>query len=355
MAFLFAACTGRPPLEHTPAARSGRVSVRLGDPSSFPISYVAGNQLFDADDRTTRRLAGAVGTDLVGTLSPAGVPIDSGAIIYNSSSLRSPILRITEADGNRDRVFAREALSAAVRRDGAVAYFQGLRPFVEPKRFLGHVVVREGNRVLRWTASPGRYVVAAWAGNRLLTYRLREGWPDLLVLDGSGRARRLAKAGALVAVSPDGNRAVISRYGATPPRLTLVDLGTGRSLDRLLLSKPVDGFSLDWVIESGSWRRNLVAAPANAGVVIFRVVGDALSVIQVLQFDTSRFTPGSWQPQFVRSDQEIAVRAELVSPPREAIPRAALIVCDRQTLRCSQGPTVGSFNGPWPIYDPSRP
>lgn len=256
----------------------------------------------------------------------------------------------------RDTVFAREALSAAVRRDGAVAYFLGLKRFVEPKRFLGHVVVRDGDRIVRWSSHAGRYVVAAWAGRRLLGYRLREGWPDLLVFDGPRRVRRLARAGALVALSPDGTRAVISTYGASPPRLRLMDLASGRPLHRLVLSEPVQDVSVDWVVESGWWEGDLVTAPASAGVLVLQVRGDALSPFQVLRFEASGFSSGVvWQPVFAGSDREIAVRLELESRPREAVPRAALVVCDRQTLRCVQGPTTGSPNGPWAVYNPSRP
>ncbi len=329
--------------------------MRAGNAVTFPVSYATGTGLFVPGERGTRRLAHPVATGLVGTLSPAGVPLGSGAVLYNSFLQESPALRVSHGAA-RDTVFAREALSAAVRRDGAVAYFLGLKRFVEPKRFLGHVVVRDGDRIVRWSSHAGRYVVAAWAGRRLLGYRLREGWPDLLVFDGPRRVRRLARAGALVALSPDGTRAVISTYGASPPRLRLMDLASGRPLDRLVLSEPVKGVSVDWVVESGWWEGDLVTAPASAGVLVLQVRGDALSPFQVLRFEASGFSSGVvWQPVFAGSDREIAVRLELESRPREAVPRAALVVCDRQTLRCVQGPTTGSPNGPWAVYNPSRP
>jgi hypothetical protein len=353
-AALLVACTESAPPERA-TTRSGPISLRTGNPRSFPVSYVAGNELFDAGTGRTRVLGAAAGAGLLGTLSPAAVPLRAGAVIYNSFAHASPVLRVSEANGRREQIFARDALSAAVRRDGAVAYFQGSKPFVKPKRFLGHVIVRERNSTVRWSSRPGRYVVAAWAGSRLLVYRLREGWPDLLVLDGSQRVRRISRAGALVAISPDGARAVISIYGATPPRVRLVDVETGRPLDRLVLSEPVDGFGVDWLIESGSWHGDLVTASGSAGVVVLRVRGDSIAPVQVLGLDTFSFSPPGWQPVFVRSDRDVAVRVELVSRPREAIPRAALMVCNRHALRCVRGPITGSADGPWLVYDPSRP
>lgn len=353
-----AACTGGEQ-PHEPAGEpspiSGQVSVSTNSPSSFPAPYIVAQELHGRREDAPVELRGQVAAELIGLLAPAAVPRDGTVVLYNSSLKRGPALRAIDTTTSRQSIVARGALSVAVRSDGTLAYFQGSRPtLTQPQRFRGHVIVRADGRTRGWTTRRGRYVVAAWADRRLLVYRLRPGWPDLLVLDGPGRVRRLARAGALVAVGPDGDRALVSTYGASPARLRLFELDGRRPLTKLTLSAPVDGTPVEWLTESGSWVGDVAAVAGSSGIVVIRVNDAALSVEQLLRFDESGFVLAS-EPRLQGSGRYVIVRVELEARPREAVPRTALLRCDRSTLRCVQGPAASTADGLSLVYNPSRP
>lgn len=299
------------------------------------------------------RLGGVVDATLLGTLTPAAVPAPgrAGAIAYTSSLARIPVIRVHEPSMRRDAIVDKSALSVAWGEPG-LAYVKAPRARVgAASRYLGHVIVRQAPRArpLRWTAAPGRYVVAAWARRRLLVYRLRLSWPDLLVFDGPRRVRRLARAGALVAVSPDGRRAFVSTYGAQPPAVRVLDVATGHEDARLRLGSQ----GVRWVIESGSWVGDYVVAPASTGVVVFRVRPSRISIEQILRFRSDAFPV--LEPRLDAAGRQILARAELAPRPREPIPGAQLLRCDRRTLHCVSIATGSSADPPRPLYNPSRP
>jgi hypothetical protein len=259
---------------------------------------------------------------------------------------------VHDIETGRDTVLDEGAMSVAWRADGTLAYFKALAPDVRtPKRYLGHVVVRArpAGRPRRWTPQAGRYVAAAWAGERLLAYRVGSSWPDLLVVDRPGRARVLAKSGALVAVSPDGRRAFVSTYGASPPVVRVLDVASGREVARRAVT------ALGWVTESGSWAGELVAATASSGVAVFRVGRRSIALEQVLRFGSAGFTVGPLEPRVEDGGRRIVGWGELVSRPRQAFPQAALVDCDRSERRCTQAPPVSTAVGLRLVYDPSRP
>src|SRR5918992_1249745 len=197
--------------------------------------------------------------------------------------------------------------------------------------------------------APDAVKLAAWAGDRVLAYRIGPSWPDLLVLDGPRRRRVLARAGALVAVSPDGRRAFVSTYGASPPVVRVLDLESGEELARRTVTR------LRWLTESGSWSGDVVAATASAGVAVFRVRARSIVLEQVLGFTASGVSLGPFEPRLDATRRRIVAWAELEPRPRQAIAQAVLVECDRVALRCFRGAVASATAPPRPVYNPSRP
>jgi hypothetical protein len=173
-------------------------------------------------------------------------------------------------------------------------------------------------------------------------------WPELLVLDRPGRLRLLAKAGALVALSPNGRRAFVATYGTSPAALRVLTVGDGRERARASFGR------LRWVVESGSWTRNRVVAATSAGIAAFRVAETEIELEQVLALE-SRFSGALAEPQSDASGQRVVTSAELTSRPRQAIPSAVAVQCNLSERRCAAGPEVASVAGPRIVYNPSRP
>ena len=298
------------------------------------------------------RLAAPVSTTLIANLAPAAVPDGSGGrVAYNAWRGDRPVVRLRDG---RDTVLAEGAYSPAWRRDGAIAYFRATRPELPGleaiRGYRGHVVVRESpdGPETRWTREAARYVVAAWSGDEVLAYRITSGWPELLALDGGGPPRVLARDAALVALSPDGRRAFVSTYGAEPPLVRVLEVGSGRELAR----RRVPG--VRWIVEAGSWAGARVAASASTGVALFRVEDDNILLERILRLDR-RFPTGVFEPQLDDSGRRVTAWGVLESQPRQALASAAAVECDVVERRCVRGPLVSSAVGLRLVYDPSRP
>jgi hypothetical protein len=333
-------------------ARSGEAVIERK--AAVDAVWIAGNRVYGLPGRR-HTLAAPVSTTLIGTLAPAALTDPARRILaYNSWRGRAPMIRLRDLATRKESLLDDGALSLAWRQDGALGYFKGLQPDVrEVRRYVGHVVVRPspGQPSVRWTSEAGRYVVAAWAGQRLLAYRLRAGWPDLVVLDAPGRVRVLARAGALVAVSPDGRRAFVATYGSSPPVVRVLDVAGGRTV----ASSTLGGGGIRWLTEAGSWSGEHVVATASAGLAVFRVHPGGITLAQVLRFPRGAFPTGVLEPRLGADGERVVARGELESSPRQALPRAVVLNCDRLRLRCVQGPPVSSALGPHLVYNPSRP
>ena len=310
-------------------------------------SYVAGDRL------GPNRLAAPVSTTLIANLAPAAVPDPARArVAYGSWRGDRPVVRVRDG---RDRVLAQGAYSPAWRDDGAIAYFQALRPQLPRldaiRGYRGHVVVRArlDGAPTRWTVAAVRYVVAAWAGERLLAYRITSGWPELLVLDGPGRVRTLARDAALVAVSPDARRVFVSTYGARPPLVRVLDVATGRELARRQVS------GVRWIVEAGSWRGDRVAASASTGVAIFRVDRTGIALEQQLRLARLGFPTGVFEPQLDAAGERVTAWGGLESRPRQALAGVVVVECELDARRCVHGPELSGAAGVRLVYDPSRP
>jgi hypothetical protein len=327
--------------------------ITVEEGASADVPYVVGDRLFGMGGTRPAELAAAVNTMLLGTLAPAVVPARSGAAFaYNTFRGRRPVLRVRRGPG-ADSVLDEGAHSVAWSRAGGLAYFKATSADLrDPRRYLGHVVVRRSTSApaTARTPRPGRYVVAAWAQGSVLAYRLGTSFPDLVVLDGPRRQRVLARASALVAVSPDGRRAFVSSYGLTPPVVRLLDVASSRELSRLR----VDRQAAAYVLESGSWVEDRVFAATTTGVVVFRVMDDAVELDRVLRTE-HEFPTGILEPRGLDGGRRVVMWGELASQPREAIPRAALVECEVATFRCSRVAVASSAAPPRPVYNPSRP
>lgn len=339
-ALLVAGCADRgdePSAPRVLTVARGEVSAR----------YVAGDRL------GSTRLAAPVVANLIANLAPAAVPDPTGErVAYNSWRGDRPLVRVR--DGS-DVVLAEGAYSPAWRRDGAIAYFQALRPdlpsLAEARGYRGHIVVRDDldEKPVRWTRQPARYVVAAWAGDRLLAYRITSGWPELLVLDGSGRQRLLARDAALVAISPDALNVFVSTYGASRPLVRVLDVETGEERARLRVP------GVRWIVEAGSWRGGRVAASASAGIAVFGVTDTKITLQQLLRLERRGFPTGVFEPQLDEAGGRVTAWGERESRPRQALPGVAVVECDLAERRCVRGRELSSAVGLRLVYNPSRP
>jgi hypothetical protein len=340
-----------------------------------PAAYSAGSMVVGLDGGAARLAAPPV-TPLAGWLTPAGVPsADGHYLAYNSwkelrpddpalswsdqgiepgDALATPSVRVYDGAGDRDEVLEEGAFSVAWRSDGALAYFRGLqRDYRAGVPYVGEVIVRSSLEAKPqvWSADPGRYIVAAWAGPALLTYRELEGEAlDVVVFDGPGTMRVLARDSALVAVSPDGRRAVVERGPAQGrPSVRVIDIASGDTVAALDLTK-VDP-SVGTVSYSGDWLGRRVVAPSASGLAIFRVGARTIRLEQALTIDA---TGGVAEPRFAGGERVTA----WTSGGRGGV----FLDCDLAASRCERVLPFPAARGTrgfpaWrrPLYNPSRP
>jgi len=314
-------------------------------------------------ERRPLKLESPVHAPLAGTLSAAAAesPVDQDVIAYNAFLRKRPVLRLHDAANQTDVVLDEGTYSFAWRRDGAVAYFKGREPRVDnPATYLGHVVVRATPRseAVRWTTTPGRYVVSAWAGDRLVVHELHGEWPTILVFDGPKPPRVLAERAALIAISPDGSHALVTKKPQPEPAVALVDVATGSELAAFAFADEVDpigGQPINYVADSGAWARDTVIAAVTQGVAVFRVTADAIALDEILAVHPDVFPLGLSEPKSHGTGRYFTAGAELQQQPRAAFTRTALMECDRVTRRCVLDRAAPSFQPPRIVYDRSHP
>src|SRR6266567_6619935 len=340
---------------HGAVPRTGPLSVRTGLKSP-PVAFVRGDGLF-TDKSGRRQLGAAVSGAMIGPLSPVAVRSSDGKLVaYNTwqqlrtvddeqsfseqsiaegDALGIPSLRVHDDSGN-DLVVARGAYSAAWRQDGALAFAKGVDPdFRAGRTYDAQVVVRRGihGRDIAWTTEPAHYVVYAWAGDRLLFYRVGLGEKlELLVADGPGRIRPLAE-GSAIAISPDATRVAFLSQDGTSVRV--LDIATGSELAWLDVTTATP--SVAWLAYSGSWVGDHIVAPASSGLAVLHVGSSALELEQVLSLDHSQFPVGVQQPRFVdAAGNEIAAAAD-IPPAKSSGGVSFLLLCDRIARTCARG------------------
>ena len=313
---------------------------------------------------SAERMRGLVHAPFTGTLSPVGAPSAAGPhlIAYNSFADERPVLRVRNVVSDHERIVDVDTYSFAWRRDGALAYFKNLNPRVEdPMGHRGHVVVRASPiaKLVRWTNRPGRYVVSAWAGDRLLVHSQSGArWPDLVALVGPNRVRVVARRAALVALSPDGLRAFVTKEPKDVPVVSVVEVRTGRELATHSLDgvgDPIGGDPINYVSDSGAWAGETVIAAVTRGVAVFRITDNEIDLEQLLGVDPEVFPLGLSEPKLDETGQYFVAGAELEKKPRAAFSRTGLMECDRLERQCVLGRSGPSFRPPRPVYNPSRP
>jgi hypothetical protein len=339
---------------HGAVPRTGPLSVHAGLKKP-PGAVVRGTTLVD-EKGTRSQLGASVSGSMMGPLSPVAVRSSDGNLIaYNTwqelrpvdaeqsfsaqgieagAALGVPSVRIHDDQG-KDFLLARGAYSAAWRHDGAIAFVQGVDPvFRASPTYDGEVVVRKSvhGRDVSWSDTPAHYVVYAWAGDRLLFYRIGLGEKtELLVADAPGKTRSLVD-GTAIAVSPDAARVAVLSQDATSVRV--VDIATGREQSWIDVTTATP--SLRWVAYSGSWVGDHIVAPANAGLAVFNVGPDSLTLEQVLSLDHAQFPAGVQEPRFVDdAANEIAASAD-VPPANGSGGVSFLLQCDRITRACER-------------------
>jgi hypothetical protein len=341
-----------------------------------PARYSVGSTVLGLGGAPAR-LAAAPVAPLAGWLTPAGVPSPDGrALAYNAwrelrpddprlswsdqgiepgDRLATPSIRVYDSVTERDELLEEGAFSVAWRADGALAYFKGAeRDYRAAVPYVGDVVVRsslEAEPEL-WSTEAGRYIVAMWAGERLLAYREHEGEVlDVVVFDGPGRMRVLARSSALVAISPDGRQAFLERGPAQGrPTVRVVDVESGRTEAALDLTKvdPVVGT----VSYAGDWLGRRVVAASTSGLAVFRV-GRAISLEQAFEVQNAE---GLAEPRFAD-----AAGRRVTAWTTEG--RGGIFLdCDLDVPACERLVPLPSARGArgfptWrrPLYNPSRP
>jgi hypothetical protein len=339
---------------HGAVPRTGPLSVHAG--LKKPHGIVRGSSLVDGEG-ARRELGASVSGAMMGPLSPVAVASADGKLIaYNTwqelkrvdgeqsfsaqgigqgDALGVPSLRVFDLHG-KDVLLARGAYSAAWRHDGAIAFVEGVDPLYRAGReYTGQVLVRSGihGRDATWTNDPAHYVVYAWAGDRLLFYRIGFGEKtELLVADGASKIRSLAD-GTAIAVSPDASRVAVLSEDATNVRV--LDIASGR--EQAWIDVTTTTPSLRWVAYSGSWVGEHIVAPANAGLAVFHVGSGSLTLEQVLSLDRAEFPAGVQEPRFVDdAANEIAASADV--PPADGNKGGVsfLLQCNRVARTCER-------------------
>jgi hypothetical protein len=340
---------------HGAVPRTGPLSVHAGlkDP---PRAVVRGDGLFTTKGGRSQ-LGAAVSGAMIGPLSPVAARSSAGKLIaYNTwqdlrtvdekqsfskqgiadgDVLGTPSLRVHD-DAGKDFLLARGAYSAAWRQDDAIAFVKGIDPnFRAGRTYTGEVVVRRNihGPEEAWTTEPAHYVVYAWAGDRLLFYRIGFGEKlELLVADGPGHIRSLAE-GSAIAVSPDATRIAVLSQDATNVRV--LDVATGSELSWLDVTTATP--PLTWLAYSGSWVGDHIVAPASAGLAVLHAGSRSLELEQVLSLDHAEFPVGVQEPRFVdHAGNEIAASAD-IPPAKGGAGVSFLLQCDRIARTCERG------------------
>lgn len=361
-------------------ARSGRLAVTRGAVGA-PGPEVHGDVLV-IPGAPARRLAAAASAPLVGSAAPvAAMSPDGSLLAYNTfrwrreidwvqslaeqgittgDPLGTPQIHVRALARGGDTPLEPGSQSLTWRADGALAYVVGApADYRANLPFTASVAVRPSADAApsSWTSEPARYRVLGWAGRTLLVERAELGAaPDVLALEGPGRARTLAEESMFLAVSPDGTEALVATTLAqTPaPRIRLLRVADGSSLAELFLADARDPVTQEptvWVTGPASWIDDKIAVASSTGLLVLRT-GGGLSVEQVLHLDSATQPNGQlFEPRFTDDSAREIVAWSGIPGPRPT--RAAQILCDRFALTCTRGPAVVPADVPRPVYDQS--
>jgi len=277
-------------------------------------------------------------------VTPAAVPEIGDAVV--------PVLRLLDRTSGADSIVAEGACNPVWSSDGRLAYVRGaVADGIVGPPYLGRVVVRErGGSLSTWTETVADYLLAAWAGETLLAYR-RSGFPssrsDLVLLAAGGQAQPAGPGASVVAVRPDGLRALISTIPATGTNsseratLRLIRLPDGVELSSLRLDPELEDLGRD-----GSWAGDEIIASVgvfpggishpNPALILVSVASDSLSIAAEFHFDARLIGPGPFvtvtTPFFIDGTHVGALWSWA---------SARYLSCDTGARTCSLGPELG--------------
>jgi hypothetical protein len=342
-----------------------------------PALYAVGDRVFGLAGGPAR-LATPPVAPLAGWLTPAAVPSPDGRyLVYNAwrelrrddpslswsdqgiepgDALATPSIRVYDVVAEADTALEEGAFSLAWRADGALGYFKGAqREYRAGVPFVGDIVVRTSldGRPEVWSPEQARYVVVAWAGRTLIAYREREGETlDVVALDAPGQLRVLASDSALVALSPDGRRALVEQGPAQGrPALRVLDVASGEQEAALDLTT-VDP-AVGTIGYAGDWHGDRVVASSASGLAVFQVGAGAIALERTLEVGGGHAIA---EPRFADG------AGRRVTAWTSTRAGAVFYDCDLLARRCARAVPVPNARGvrgfpTWrrPLYNPSRP
>jgi hypothetical protein len=338
--------------------------------------YVVGKHVFGLHGKRALELAAPPVAPLAGWLTPAGVPSPDGRYLaYNAweelrrddpalswadqgiqpgDALATPSIRLYDEATGDDAMLEDGAFSLAWRADGALAYFKGAEPdYRAGVPYIGDVFVRPSRNAepVKWSPERARYIVVGWAGHTLVGYREREGEAlDVVAFDEPGRMRILAPSAGLVAISPDGARALVEQGPAEGrPNVRILEIASGAVVARLDLTR-VDP-AVGAVGYSGDWEGDRVVASSVSGLALFRLGPKAIRLEHAMRVQG----PGLSEPRFDNATAHVVAWASGQGG-------GVLVECERLSARCDRFKPLPDAQGVhgFPVwrrnlYNPSRP
>jgi hypothetical protein len=339
-------------------------------------TYAVGKHVFGLRGTRALELAAPPVAPLAGWLTPVGVPSHDGRYLaYNAwkelrrddpalswadqgietgDALATPSIRLYDEVTGDDAVLEDGAFSLAWRADGVLAYFKGAeRDYRAGVSYVGDVFVRASwdAEPVRWSPERARYIVVGWAGRMLLGYREREGEAlDVVAFDEPGRMRILAPDAGLVAISPDGRRALVEQGPAQGrPNVRMIDVASAAVVARLDLTH-VDP-AVGAVGYAGDWEGDRVVASSASGLALFHVGAKTIRLEQAIRVRGL----GLSEPRFADAAGHVIAWA---SGRRGGV----LVDCERASGRCDRFRPLPDAHGVhgFPVwrrnlYNPSRP
>lgn len=291
--------------------------------------------LLGIDGRRIMRLGTLPSAPLFLGLAPVVTETRTGRYLaYSAGGARGGLVarnrvRVVDRVSRRELLLGPGTTSAAWRSDDALAYSR-LVPTGAALR--GHVFVRRlsgDTRPRRWATETARYVVFGWAGARLVLIRIGPGeYPETLVADRPAAIRELSD-GTPIAISPTGDRILVSDTGDGSKRdLKLMDLDSGAVLDRVPATATF-----------GDWRRNRIVLTQRNRLSLFEVIGRKLIHRTTLVVAAGTLSEAGFVESSLRTVFAIATSPDGMTH--------RLVRCDLESRRCGFGASRRSANRPF--------